>query len=222
MIDPSVLAGLPLFTNLPPAALAALAHQAIERRYSAGQVLYRAGSTPVGLLVILEGRVRVVRGRSGRQHLVHEERPGGALGEVPVFGGGAYPATAIAADPTRCLLLFTNALLAAARSSPETALVFLQRLGERTRNLVDRVDSLAAQGVNGRLARLLLTRERAVGPGAAFVLGRTQAEVAEQLGTVREVLVRALRALRQAGIIESGGRGRYLVRDTSRLTAIAE
>ena len=106
------------------------------------------------------------------------------------------------------------------RSSPETSLLFLHRLGERTRHLVDRIDGLAAQDVNARLARLLQTRQQAVGPGVPFTLGRTQLETAEELGTVREVVVRALRELRQDGIIQSAGRGRYLVRDARRLARL--
>jgi CRP-like cAMP-binding protein len=222
MIDPKCLGKLPLFAQLPATALAALAHHAVERRFDAGQLMYAAGSTPVGLLVILDGRVRVVRGRTGRQCLVHEEGAGGALGEVPVFGGGTYPATAIAAEPTHCLLLLTEPLRVAARTSPETGLIFLQRLGHRTRQLVDRIEALASRGVNARLAELLLARQRSMDSRLPLHLGRTQTEVAEQLGTVREVLVRALRQFRQSGIIEAAGRGRYLIRNQPALVALCE
>jgi CRP/FNR family transcriptional regulator len=222
MVDPESLRKLPLFASLPPAAAAGLAARAVERRFAPGAVLYTAGSTPAGLLVILEGRVRVVRGRGGRQHLVHEEGPGGALGEVPVFSGGAYPATAIAAEPTRCVLLSTAALQATVRDHPDVAFLFLRRLAERTRLLVDRVDGLAGRDVAGRLARLMLERQRTDGASAGITLGRTQAEVAEALGTVREVVVRALRQLRDDGLIEAAGRGRYRIRDAKALTRLAE
>jgi CRP-like cAMP-binding protein len=42
------------------------------------------------------------RRERGRAHVVHEEGPGGTLGEVPLFDGGGYPATAIAQAATRC------------------------------------------------------------------------------------------------------------------------
>jgi len=210
-----------MFAQLPREAAAALASQAVERRYSAGEVLFTAGTKPSGLLIILDGKVRVVRGRDGRQHLVHDEEPGGALGEVPVFGGGSYPATAIAGEVTRCLLLRTDAILSAAATHPAVALAFLRRLGDRTRLLVDRMDRLAAQPVTGRLARLLLSRQQAARE-ADFVLGKSQLQVAEELGTVREVVVRALRQLRRSGIIVATGRGRYRVRDEEALRAMAE
>ncbi|HEU4699367.1 MAG TPA: Crp/Fnr family transcriptional regulator [Gemmatimonadales bacterium] len=228
MIDPALLRTFPPFARVAPEALAILARGALERRYAPEEVLYTAGSPARGLLLVVAGRVRVVRGRDGRQHLVHDEGPGGALGEVPVFDGGSYPATAIAAEATRCVLLDEAALRAAVRVDPEVAFVFLRRLAARTRHLVDRVDRLAAQDVRGRLARLLLERHREAGAGAdagadaGFALGRTQLEVAEELGTVREVLVRALRELRAAGLVESAGRGRYRVRDARALAALAD
>jgi CRP-like cAMP-binding protein len=222
MVDPADISGVPLFLGLPPAAITQLTAPAVYRSYDSHEVLYLAGSAPAGLLLILEGRVRVVRGRGDRQHLVHDEVSGGSLGEVPVFAGGTYPATAIAAEPTRCILLLTPNLRATAGAHPEVALRFLERLGQRTRYLVDRVDQLAAQGVNGRLARLLLRRQHAVGPGIAFTLAATQLEAAEELGTVREVLVRALRTFRQRGIIESVRRGSYRILDADRLRLIAQ
>ena len=222
MVDPATLTALPLFASLAPAAVGILCAHAQERRYAAGEVLYTTGASRRGLLVIVEGRVRIVRGRDGRQHVVHEEGRGGALGEVPVFSGGTYPATAIAAEPTRCVLLSTEALRAAVRGDPELAFVFLARLAQRTRHLVDRVDGLAAQDVAGRLARLLLQHRGPAGDGREITLGRSQHEVAEELGTVREVVVRALRQLRRQGMIEALGRGRYRVLDPRALARLAD
>ncbi len=222
MVGRTVIESVPLFAGLTPAAIQVLADQAVERRFAAGEVLYLTGGTPQGLLVIAEGRVRLVRGRGARQHVIHEEEVGGTLGEVPLFAGGTYPATAIAAEPTRCLLLSTDTLEGVLRTDPRLAFIFLQRLSLRLRDLVDRMDRLAAQSVTGRLAGLILERQRAAGDRGAFPLGRTQEEVSQELGTVREVLVRALRQLRTIGVIEAAGRGRYRVLDARRLARLAD
>jgi DNA-binding IclR family transcriptional regulator len=44
-------------------------------------------------------------------------------------------------------------------------------------------------------------------------LGMTQVELAEELGTVKEVVVRALATLRRLRLIAAAGRGRYHVVD---------
>jgi CRP/FNR family transcriptional regulator len=222
MVDPEVLRACPALARVSAIGLRVIAEQSAERRYDPGQVLFTAGSRPAGLLIVLEGRVRVVRGRGGRQHLVHDEGPGGALGEVPVFGGGMYPATAISAGATRCLLVPAEAIAAAIRVDPEVAFGFLARLAERTRSLVARLDRLAVHSVRDRLAALLLDRQRAAGDGVPFTLGATQEQVAEDLGTVREVLVRSLRELHDAGLIRRAGRGRYVIDDRPAVAALVE
>lgn len=214
------IAAVPLFRDLAPAAVRALADLGVVRRYGLGEVLWAAGAEAGGLAVVLVGRVRVVRSTRGRQHTVHEEGPGGTLGDVPFFDGGRYPATALAAAPTTCLVLGRDALRRAVAADPELALRLLGRLAARVRGLVDRLDGRTTRSVEQRLAAHLLALDAAAS-GTAFPIGPSQAVVAEELGTVREVLVRALRRLREAGVLDVAARGRYRVRDAGRLRQLA-
>ena len=220
MIDSGRLAKLPLFETTPPAALAAIALHATERAFATDEVLFSEGSPSKGLYVVLEGRVRVVRTGDGRQHVVHTETAGGTLGEVPLFDGRTYPATAIAAEPTRCLALDRDAIRRAIAASPDVALMFLSRLAQRVRTLVDRLDERSALSVNARLAEFLLSRPRRV-DSTIVSLGMTQTELAEELGTVREVVVRSLRELASRGLITARGKGRYEVLDLAGLQALS-
>jgi CRP-like cAMP-binding protein len=222
VVDPSDLRRLPLFAGISDAACRALAARTVQRDYATGEALFIAGQQARGLYLVVRGRVRVVRDGSGRRHVLHEEVAGGTLGEVPLFEGGGYPATAVAASQTTCLVVGRDAIGAAMRSDPELAWRFLARLAGRVRTLVERVDQLAARSVPQRLAALLVGR-RLESPASdrSITLGGTQQEIAEELGTVREVVVRAVRALRDAGAIQPLGRGRYEVRDLRRLREIA-
>ena len=215
-------AELPLFRDVAPRVRDALIARAAVRRYGPGEVLFTAGSAPRGFFVILEGEVRVLRGAGGRQHVVHVEEAGGTLGEIAMFDGGGYPATAIAAVATRCLVFTSDVIHAAITADPEVAWIFLRRFAARTRHLVERLDRLAARSVTARLAAYLLERAPAAGSPADFPLGRSQTEVAEELGTVRDVLVRSLRQLRERGVLGWAGRGRYAILDYTRLRALAE
>ncbi len=218
------LPDLPLFRDLAPEAARALA-AAPRARYRRGQALWTAGAEAGALAVVLTGRVRVVRavaaGRSaGRQYGVHAEGPGGTLGEVPFFAGGRYPATAVAAEPSTCLLVDRATLARAVAADPELALRWLARLAGRVRRLVERLDQQTGRTVEQRVAALLLERAAAAGR-APFALAPTQAEAAEELGTVREVLVRTLRRFREAGLVACPARGRYAVRDRRGLARLA-
>jgi len=188
-----------------------------EREYAANEVIFLAGSPPQGLYLVMDGGVRVVRGRRDRQHVIHLETAGGTLGEVPLFAGGGYPATAIASEPTRCIVVSRAALRAAFAASPEFAFLLLERLGRRVRMLVDRLDRVTSQTVPARLARYLLDRQADL-----VSLGVTQAQLAEELGTVRELVVRSLRLFCDRGLIERVGGGKYRLLDLKELERLAE
>lgn len=213
------LAALPLFAGTPSNVVDALARRATEVRFAPNEVIFLTGSQPRGWFIILEGTVRVVRGSEGRQHVIHTETTGGTLAEVPLVENGTHPATAVAQTPTRCALLTRQALENAIAEQPAVAFLIARRLAARVRLLVDRLDSRSARTVDSRLAAFLLTR-RSASP-EAFTLGSSQQALAEELGTVREVVVRTLRRFRQQGLIEPAGRGRYRVRDAGGLTRIA-
>jgi CRP/FNR family transcriptional regulator, dissimilatory nitrate respiration regulator len=222
MLTTTELASHPLLRNAPSSALDAIVKLATERSYTTDEVIFTAGSPANGLYLLVAGGVRVVRGRRDRQHVIHLEKSGGTLGEVPLFAGGGYPATAIASEPTRCFILSHAALRAAIASSPEFAFLLLERLAQRVRGLVERLDRVTSQTVPARLARYLLDRRR---PGAAtqvVSLGVTQAQLAEELGTVREIVVRSLRVLCDQRLIAREAKGKYRLLDLPGLERAAE
>jgi CRP-like cAMP-binding protein len=206
----------PTDVSLPDSLLA----RSVERHLAKGEVLWVAGSEARGLFIVLEGEVRVTRGGGGRQHIIHVEGPGGTLGEVPLFSSSRYPATAIASAPTRCLVIGRAELGQAITEDPGVAWFFLQRMARRIHGLVDRLDRLAGQSVASGLATFLLQENTGAG-SPEIRLSITQAQLAEDLGTVREVLVRALRSLRERGMIASLGRNRFRITDRPALERLA-
>jgi CRP-like cAMP-binding protein len=221
-----------LLEALTPVGRGILLKHSVERRFSTGEVLWSAGDRSEGIALVLEGKVRVVRVSGGRQTVIHSGEPGATLGEVPFFTGDCYPATAVAAEPTRCLFLTHEAVTEAMAADPRLALFFLRRLSLRVQSLVERVDQNTGRSVQTRLARFILERSQDalaaarsrsnVGNSPAFSLGMTQTALAEELGTVREVVVRALRELRKAGAIERSGDGKYRVADGAVLRQVAQ
>jgi CRP-like cAMP-binding protein len=216
VIDDETIQRLPFAAALSVRARRELALRGVLRRFPAGATLFEAGSPGRTMFFILEGQVRVLGGGRGRAHVVHTEGAGGGLGEVPALDGGPYPATAVAAEATTCIAFTADAIRAAIAADPSLAWVFITRLGNRIRLLVGRLDAHAAHRLPERLAGLILERHRDAG-GGSFGLGGTQTAIAEELGTVREVVVRMLRNLRRAGLIRPAGRGRLEVTDPAAL-----
>lgn len=218
MMDERLLATVPAFAALPAPARAALAHRGVLLSFARGEYLFHAGDAPRGLFLVLDGRVRVINERDGRRHLVHEDTAGATLGEVPLLQGGGYPASALAAGATRCALFSHDALHAAIAASPDVAWFLMRGLAARIRILVARLAQMSSTPIRQVLAAMIL--ERAIG-NAPMALGASQQELAESLGTVREVVARQLTALKRAGAIRSAGRGRIAVADRKKLTALA-
>ena|SRR5690348_1140272 len=210
--------------RLSPVGRAALIDRAVEKVYAGGEYLWNAGDKASVLTLVLEGKVRIVRGISGRVLGIHSGEPGSMLGEIPFFTHSTYPASAVAAEPTRCLLISHAALSHALSIDPSVALTLLQGLSRRIAGLVARVSELSGESVQSRLSRFILERvSTRANPETVsiFSLGMTQSALAEELGTVREVVVKALRGLREAGAIEFVGNGRYRLMDAEALRRAA-
>lgn len=150
---------------------------------------------------------------------LHVEGAGATLGEVPVFGGGGYVATAVAVEDARVLAVPREALLDLCARRPALALGVIAALARRVRAFAALVEDLALRDVTARVAGFLAAEARRA-CGDAFELTGTRDEIAARLGTVRERVSRSLAALRAAGAVAVQGR-RVRVLDPRVLHAVA-
>ena len=221
MIAPALLRrSVPVLGELPDAVLHVVASLATPRRFPARAVLYRAGDPPSALFFVLSGRVRVTRELARGAHVLHAETVGGVLGEIPLFGGGPYPGTATAVEPVTCAVLAAAHVERLLRDSPEFARFALRRIASRAHVILRRLDELSAYSVTARLAAHLVMRHDE-STASAVTLGMSQGALAEELGTAREVVVRSLRALCDAGAIQRIGRSRFVVVNEAALRSMA-
>jgi CRP/FNR family transcriptional regulator len=211
---------LPGLRAVRESAVAHLARASSLRIYGARAVLYRAGDVADGLYVVMSGRVIVRRETSQRSEMLHTERAGGVLGEIPVFGGGHFPATAVALEPTQCCHVPIAVVERLLRDEPSFARLALERMAARAQSLLQRIDELTASTVTNRLAAYVVARAEQ-STTADFTLGMSQSELANELGTAREVIVRGIAKLIEAGAIARTGRSRFAVRRLTTLRAIA-
>lgn len=213
-------AKIPALEGVADATLRRVAASAVERRYAKDAILFRGGDAADGLYLVLAGRVHVSRESVDHVELLHTEEVGGVLGEIPVFGGGPFPATAVAQTATRCAHLPLTAVNRLLADDPLFVRFALARLAERSRALLKRIDELTATTITARVAGYVLERA-GNSTNESFALGMSQEELARELGTAREVIVRALRTLVDAGAIARSGRSRFRVVNVAILRAIS-
>src|SRR6516225_772097 len=205
-----VVAKSALFQNLPQSVIAELAAHAVERKLRQGQILFTANEPASGLYIVLSGSVRAFRENiEGREQTIHVEHAGGILAEVPVFDGGPYPSTAVADEDSEVLFLATEDVRRFMLDHPQAALTALAHMAKKLRIVASLAEQLALKDVGQRLATLLLEEARLAAPklqdGVSFPLSLSHSQLASWLGSVREVVTRALQKLAQQGVIEARG-----------------
>ena len=202
-------------------ALQKLVASSVRRNYSAGEILFVEGDPVLGFYLIESGSVKISRlSQDGREHILLLLGEGDSFNEVAALDGGPNPATATAHDDAVVHCVLRDDLRQTVTQHPELAWALIESISRRTRHLVGMVQDLSMRSVKGRLAHLLLDQAEA---NEADALPRmlTQEEMASRLGTVREMVGRALRSLALEGIIEFD-RHRIVILDVERLRKEAE
>lgn len=200
-----------LFGELNETELIALAGHAVERRLRRNEILFVAGDEAAGLFVIVEGALRAFReGVDGREQVIHVERAGATIAELPVFDDKPYPSTVAAEEDTTVLFLSKREVKTLCLAHPEIALAGMKLLAGRLRKCAELVEALSLREVDQRLARWLLSEARARGKrtdnGLELDLVLTNQQIAARIGSVREVVSRALARLQQNGLVTIEGR----------------
>lgn len=202
---------------LEPALRARLAAAAQPLAARAGAVLFHPGDPCGGFVMLGTGTVRVdLVAEDGHALLLYRVAPGEAclLTTACLFSGEGYAAEGRAETAVEGLLLPRAAFdTLIAESAPFRAFV-LAGFGQRFAALMARIDALSFRSVDRRLAEALLAR------GGAQI-DATQAELAVEVGTAREVVTRRLAAFARDGLVALG-RGTVTLLDRAALTARAE
>jgi CRP-like cAMP-binding protein len=213
------------FGQLSPSAAKALEDAGRRVRYRSGGAVFVEGEGSGSVSVVLEGRVKVYStAASGRGALLAIRRPGDLLGEFAVIDDRPRSASARAMEPVVLLTIAADRFLTLVDEEPGIALPLLRSVVAKLRE-ADRIRTqFASQDVSARLAARLAELAADYGVpedgGIRIDLPITQLELAEWVGGSREAVTKALHALRNRGLVETGRRT-ITVRDLDGLHARA-
>ncbi|MFP5209239.1 MAG: Crp/Fnr family transcriptional regulator [Acidobacteriota bacterium] len=222
----AVLQKTALLSSLSPSELHLLAARTVRKLFSTGELLFSEGEPCNGLHIVSRGKVRIFKtSMSGREQVLAVEGPGGSVAELPVFDGGPYPASVIALEDTEIAYISRRDFQAFCMEHPEVALKVLAVVGARLRRLVGIIEELSFTTIRQRLASTLLKLAQTEGKktprGVEFRLPASHQEMANQLGTVRELISRNLMRLQAEGLLEVDAR-QVIVKDMNGLAALLE
>jgi CRP-like cAMP-binding protein len=195
-----------LFKELDDTTLNLVAEYAVPRHYRKDETLFLAGEEAHGLFVIVNGSVRAFRESvDGREQVIHVERAGATVAEVPVFDDGPYPSTVAAEEDTDTLFLDKSDVRQLCLQHPAIPMAAIRVLASRLRHCAELVEALSLKEVGQRVARFLVSEARSHGEptndGICLTLTQTNQQIAARVGSVREVISRALSRLQNDGLI---------------------
>jgi CRP/FNR family transcriptional regulator len=175
------------------------------------------------LFVVQSGSIKLFKmAENGREQVLVIERAGSTVGEPSVFDGGAFPASAVAAEDSTLVFLPKREFLDLCRRNSEVAFAVIRSLAWRFRYLASLVEELSLKEVSHRLARFLRDRALKLGVrtrrGIEFPLEETNQEIGAEIGTVRDLVSRNLRRFVDRGIIRLERR-KVIVLDVAELEA---
>lgn len=204
-LEPQVFTQVPGLETLPWSIAQALAQASRPQTYTAGQILYLAGESAQYVYVLTQGWVKAVHLSSqGREQATLFTHAVDMFGEVAVLTQGTYPCTVTALERVQVWRIPAARFTALLHQQPSLGLYMARRMAQRVRYFVTLVEDLGLCRVETRLARTLL-RHAYFQQGRWRVPRRTWTtfdEMAVRLGTVRDVLRRALRRFEDEGLLQ--------------------
>jgi len=202
-----MLDNVPLFAGLAPDELARLSSKAVTHSYPKNTIVINQGDVTNSLHVIMEGRVRVfLSNEEGKEIVLNIQGPGEYFGEIALIDSGPRSASVITMEKSRIAILSKADFEAFLLDNPAIMLKIMRNAFARLRALTETVSNLALLDVYGRVTRLLLESAQEIEGVRVVNLALTQQDIANRVGSSREMVSRILKDLRTGGYIEQSGR----------------
>ena len=199
-ISLEILRKFPLFQDFSDEDLVEIQPLLHHQRLKKDEILLLEGAFEGNLIFVLQGWFKAEKiSPEGRQQTLRFIGPMEIINEYSVFSNEPNGATILAMEAAEVFYLTKSDVDVLLQKSPTFSRAVITNLSRRIALLLRHVENLSLYSVEQRLARYLLEGEK-----AGIVkreTWKTQAEIAAQLGTVVDVVNRALQKFERQGII---------------------
>jgi len=206
--DPAstLLRQVPLFAELQPEILDLLVSESPIRRYPRGQFLFNEGDPGESLLVLEEGSVKIARfAASGQEVVLATTEAPAIFGELALLEGAPRSATVTARTPVVVRVLSRQEVLGLIEREPSVSMAMPRAMAAMVRVSNDRLTDAISLDVPGRIAKRLLSRAGSHGApdprGIVVPIGRSQGDLAAELGTTRVSVNRTIKSFEAQRIV---------------------
>lgn len=202
----ALLRRVSLLKGASPRTLARISRYARFHPFRRGETIFSKDSAGQSLYVVVRGQVKIYSAVGGRSKTFAFLDPGDFFGEMALLGQPVRSASARAAIDTELLVLQRKDFQRSLREDPKLTETVLRTLCDRLRRADQEIETLSFQNVLGRTASalfdLLAKYGRPADGGRVIDAHVTQQELADLIGTAREIVSRALTRFKKMGALK--------------------
>src|SRR4051812_20977296 len=217
----SLLSRVSLLQGISSKTLNKISEFARFHHYSRGEQIFSKDSAGECLYVLVSGRVKIYSSVAARSKTFALLDPGNFFGEMALLGEPIRSASARAILDTELLVLERKDFQRFLKEDSFLTLTVLRTLCNRLRQADKEIEMLSFQNVIGRTAITLLDLDGKYGKpahaGSLIDAEITQFELADLVGTAREMVSRVLARFRKMNAINFDKSGKIVVLNKEKL-----
>ncbi len=186
--------------------LRAIAQTGQIKRFASRTLILNEGDPGDSLYVILSGRVKAFSASpTGKEVVFHVLGKGEYLGEL-ALDGGVWSSSVMTLEPTTVSVVPSESFRRFVAQHPDFALNLIYKLIHTVRHATENIKGLALEDVHSRVVRLLTSTAILIGGRRVIAERLTQQDIADRVGSSREMVSRVFKELTRSGYIMVEGR----------------
>lgn len=213
-----------IFKDLSRQELEVIVKNHTYAHYRKGEIVFKEGEKPAGLISLSTGKVKVFKeGVGGREQIIRMVRPAGLLGYRSLFAGMNYSASAIALEDSIICIIEKDAFFNLVKDSPELSLRIIRMISMELGFSNERTLSLTQKHIRGRLAESLLVLRDTYGfetDGLTIRAYLSREDIANLSNMTTSNAIRTLSTFATESVISIEGR-KIKILDPNRLERIS-
>jgi len=214
-----------VFTVLTPKEKEFLKQNYTCAFYKKGEIIFKEGDKPMGLMILAEGKVKIFKeGVGGREQIVRMAKPVGFIGYRALFAEENHTATAVAIEDCVSCIVDKESVFRVMRSNAELSMSVIQSFASELGFSHDRTVTLTQKHIRGRLAESLIFLKDTYGyedDQKTIKIYLSREDVANLSNMTTSNAIRTLSTFAQEGVISIDGR-KIRILDLHKLERISE
>ncbi len=214
-----------VFTVLTPKEKEFLKQNYTCAFYKKGEIIFKEGDKPMGLMILAEGKVKIFKeGVGGREQIVRMAKPIGFIGYRALFAEENHTATAVAIEDCVSCIVDKESVYRVIRSNAELSMSIIQSFASELGFSHARTVTLTQKHIRGRLAESLIFLKNTYGyedDGKTIKIYLSREDVANLSNMTTSNAIRTLSTFAQEGVISIDGR-KIRILDLHKLERISD